>query len=238
MNETDKTAELSLKQILLILKDKIFWLIFAVLLGAVVAGCVSVLFMPKLYTAEVQLYISATGTNESSVQNSYLQAGETLASNYSVILENEDVIAEVASNISTEMSVSEVRNALSISAVSNTSVLQVSAKTKDPELSAEICNTMAKIAPTVLKRVTKAGSAEAINVAKIPNSPSSPNVKKNILIGALACFIVAVLIILAMYLFDNKVKGEEDLKRRLGVPVLGTLPTFENKKGRWEDAKR
>jgi capsular polysaccharide biosynthesis protein len=108
-----------------------------------------------------------------------------------------------------------------------TEVLRISAVTTDPNLSAEICNTMAAVAPGVLERVVKAGSVEVINTAKVPMGPSSPNIIRNTQIGAILGFIGSYAIFLVLYMLDNTVKNVEDLKNHIDVAVLGEIPNFD-----------
>ena len=79
-------------------------------------------------------------------------------------------------HICTPMTARELSGVISMQSVNQTEVLQISAETVSPELSAEICNTLAEVAPSVLQRVVKAGSVEVIGSAKAPQNASSPNV--------------------------------------------------------------
>ena len=65
-----------------------------------------------------------------------------------------------------------------------------------------------------------------MDYARLPKEPVSPNNVRNAVIGALAGFVVAVLLVVMQVLLDVRVKGEEDLKRICQAPVLGTIPDF------------
>jgi capsular polysaccharide biosynthesis protein len=72
-----------------------------------------------------------------------------------------------------------------------------------------------------------------IGSASVPNEPSSPNVKRNTLIGAFAFLLVSIFVSIIAFLKDNTVKGEKDIQEKLKVPVLGEIPdlTADNKGG-------
>jgi len=76
------------------------------------------------------------------------------------------------------VSVSELKNSITMAADGDTEVLKISAQTKDPNVSAEICDIYAEVAPVFLVRIIGAGSVEVIGDAEVPQSPSAPDVKK------------------------------------------------------------
>ena len=105
-------------------------------------------------------------------------------------------------------------------------MLRISAETGDPQLSAAICNELAALAPGVLEQVVKAGSVEVIGKAQAAKAPSSPNTKRNTLLGAVLLLVLSCGATILVYLLDNTVKGEEDIRQRLDLPVLGEIPSF------------
>ena len=142
-------------------------------------------------------------------------------------------MAQVANEVALTMpcTYNQVANAIQMTAASDTWVLKVEAETDDPELSAAICNAVAKVAPQVLTEVVGAGTAKAIGTAHVPTAPSSPNVLMNSAVGGVVGLVIAVIIVLLRSLLDNTVKSEEELKDRFDVPVLGEIPDFyESKK--------
>lgn len=62
--------------------------------------------------------------------------------------------------------------------------------------------------------------------AQAPEAPSSPNTKRNTLLGAVLLLALSCGVTILVYLLDNTVKGEEDIRQRLDLPVLGEIPSF------------
>ncbi|HKY23485.1 MAG TPA: polysaccharide biosynthesis tyrosine autokinase [Vicinamibacterales bacterium] len=62
--------------------------------------------------------------------------------------------------------------------------------------------------------------------AVVPRSPFTPNVRRNILLGALAGILLAVGLVLGIDYLDDTVKTPEDITRRLKLPFLGLVPAI------------
>ena len=60
-----------------------------------------------------------------------------------------------------------------------------------------------------------------------PSHPSSPNVKKNAVIGALAGVFLAIVGILVAEVLDDRVRRPEDIEETLGMTLLGVVPDID-----------
>ena len=63
-----------------------------------------------------------------------------------------------------------------------------------------------------------------------PITPTSPNLMKNVLMGGLIGAILVIGAIILLYMLDDTVKDEEDVKKYLGVNTLATFPERRKKK--------
>ena len=219
--------ELSLHELFFAIKKRWKAIVAFTILGALVAFVLSAYVLPKKYTSSLDMYVNNSNkVVESGNRNQNdLNAAQMLANTYIVILKNPEVLRQVASNMG-NITASDLNQALSLRVADETEVLRISAETENPQLSADICNALAAVAPEVLQRVVKAGSVEVIGAATPATAPSSPNVKRNTLLGALLLLVLSTGVTVLAFVMDNTVKGEEDIKQRLGLPVLGEIPSF------------
>ncbi|MCI9414840.1 MAG: hypothetical protein HFJ79_06680 [Clostridiales bacterium] len=232
---------IDIKSILLVFLKGIKVLIAATVIGCLLMFIVSKFVMTPLYTSSVSMYVSSNSDNVNTNLNvNDITASQKLIDTYIVILQQREVMKQVAEEVALTMpcTLKQVQEAITMSAKSNTWVLQIDAVTDDPDLSAAICNAMAKVAPEVLTEVVGSGSATSIGTAVPSVSPSSPHVVTNSIIGALAGLVLAALYLLIRYMTDTTVKSEEDLKNRYDVPILGEIPDFyQQKKGGYSYGK-
>lgn len=229
MREQEFNLE-DIRAFLLYLKKRWLWIVLATVVGFALLFVVSKFGMTEKYTSDVSLYVTnlAETTDSKDADLNNLNAAQKLVDTYIVILQDDDILTQVVQELSVPMTEKQLESTLSMSAVNETEVLKISATTGSPALSAEICNTLAGLAPDVLKRVVKAGSVEVIGAAKPATAPSSPNVQKNAILGAMAGFTLCVGVLLLIFMMDTTVKSEEELRAHFNVPILGEIPDFDD----------
>lgn len=212
-------------------------------------------YLPLQYTASTYMYVK-NGDNaeeKNAINQQDLMASKSLVETYIVILKNDTVVKQVGMELVSKfgvseiakcftvkngmVSVSELKNSIAMAADGDTEVLKISAQTKDPNVSAEICDIYAEVAPVFLMRIIGAGSVEVIGDAEVPQSPSAPDVKKITMIAALAGLVLSAGIVVLIYLLDRTIKSEEDI-RSFSLAYLGEVPELvearSGKKKRWK----
>ena len=76
----------------------------------------------------------------------------------------------------------------------------------------------------------EADAVNTIEEANLPSSPSSPNVTRNIAIGAMLGILIAAGIIVLIYILDDTIKTPDDVEHYLGLNVLTSIPIEEGVK--------
>ena len=135
MNESKKPyasvggTELSLWDITKILLAKIHWLLLAGVVVAAGVYAVVTIFVTPTYESRVSFYVynSADNSSQGTINNSDLQAAESLATTYSKILASNSVLDSVLSDLRAETSLSrkELSRMVNVSVVSDTQLLEV-----------------------------------------------------------------------------------------------------------------
>lgn len=243
---------MTFQDMLAVLIMRIKFIILIAVLGGVSAFCVSEFLITKKYQSSVQIYVKSTADTSATgdINATQISTAKSLAETYIIILNDNTVYERIADRFSDEyepeklngrvpmikndkgelqISPSYIKSCVSIAAVNESEILQISAQTEYPQISADICNYMVDVAPDILRRVTKAGSVEEISAPKVPTAPSSPNVKKNTAAGVLAGIVLSIAFVLLHRYFNNRVIGASDIKERYGVSVLAEIPSFEIK---------
>ena len=252
VNEESK-VNLSLKDLLnLIWKNLSLFIALAVLGGTIGFSLAKWAITPK-YTSSFTMYVNGgKDSNDSrSLNLNEINAAQKMVNTYIVILQDNDVLQNVANQLSKEyskeflqqylsyvntaegsqISVGSLKKLISLSAVNNTEVLQISAETPNAALSAKICSIISNIAPDVLTQVTKAGSVEVISKPSVATSPSSPKVSRYLLIGFAAGLFIAALIVFLREILDNKLRSSENLTTKYeNIALLGVVPNIDSKK--------
>ncbi|MCS4487694.1 Wzz/FepE/Etk N-terminal domain-containing protein [Streptococcus sciuri] len=196
---------------------KKFLILFVSLFVAVLAFLASTFLLQKEYTSTTRIYV--VNRTDNNITNQDLQAGSYLVNDYKEIITSADVINQVI-----EKEKLSRAPKVSVAIPSDTRVISISIKAYSAKEAARVANTIREVAIQKIKDVAKVEDVTTLEVAKVPNAPSSPDVKRNTLLGFLVgAFLTMVAVILAEVL-DDRVKSAEDVENKLELTLLGTVP--------------
>lgn len=189
-----------------------------------------------LYRSHAKLYVENKITSGETITSSDLSAGQRLANTCSQIFKTDAVLDPIAKTLREEdgivLSTGQLSGMISVVAVDESEILQVSVTSTDPELSRRVTEILVDIAPNAYKSIINTGTMKRLNTTIAANrNPISPNVKGNIVKGALAGAVVSIALALIVDLFDTKVKSEDDLFEMYNIPVFAEVMDFNLKSG-------
>lgn len=227
---------LDFKVIFYMLRTKVIWVVVAAVVGALAAFAISAFLLTEQFTSQTQVYISNTQElQDSKIQSSDLTASRSMANTYCIILESpraSDLLKEKLEQNETYAQSKVKTYDLSFSVVSNTEVLRIRVKSADPQLSALVCNTMVEVAIDLINEIFDSGRCNPLGEA-VPNYvPSSPNIRANMLIGLMAGMVISGALVVFWFMLDNRVKDENDFVQKVGIPVLGEVPSMHEAGGK------
>ena len=224
MNEINE-VEISLADILLILKKRFVWIFLAcVILGGATFGYTK-LFVPDTYKATASVYVYGNAGPETQyTTKSERDYAVSLVDTYIVVLESNTVMEKVLSTLNLDWSPDDLKRMVSCSAINGTEVFSVTVSYQDPAMAQLLADTIVKVAPAEIIRVVKAGGVEVLDYANLPTVPSAPNPIKDGVLGAIIGLILSWGIFLLVEIFDTKIWDEKSLTETFEFPVLGSIP--------------
>ncbi|MTV97131.1 capsular polysaccharide biosynthesis protein CpsC, partial [Streptococcus pneumoniae] len=108
----------------------------------------------------------------------------------------------------------------------DTRIVSVSVNDRVPEEASRIANSLREVAAQKIISITRVSDVTTLEEARPAISPSSPNIKRNTLIGFLAGVIGTSVIVLLLELLDTRVKRPEDIENALQMTLLGVVPNL------------
>lgn len=226
--EENRDINIDLRKIFSMLKKKVIFIIIISLIGGVLAGCITNFFIEPKYTASIKMHVYSSSDNRvasnSTITQSEIEASQRLVNTYLVVVGSNTFTQKVADKIGNGITPEIIRSMMSCSQIEDTLAFQVNVTSTDPQLAADVANEIANTCPEEIVRILKVGGVEVIDYATAPTSPSSPNLKRNILIGLAFSFAVSFVFFFIKELFDTRITDEKDLEREFDIPILGTIP--------------
>ena len=228
MNTTDNTSiEIDILYLLKKLWQKKVLIIFSALLFGLVALVFSAFVVKPTYTSSTRIYVAnqTAGTNNLTAQD--LQAGSYLVNDYMEIIISDSDLSDVINREGLTMAEGDLRGMIRVSIPNDTRIITISVNSKDPQDAQQLANSVREIAAEKIKVVTKVEDVTTIEEAKVPTSPSSPNIKRNVMLGALVGGFIAVAFVLLLEVLDDRVRRPEDVEEVLGLVLIGVVPDTE-----------
>ncbi len=227
MNTNDNASiEIDVLYLLRKLWSKKFFIVFVGLLVGTIALLGSVFFMKPKYTSTTRIYV-VSRSSDTSLTNQDLQAGSYLVNDYKEVITSSEVLSSVIDQEKLSMSTGELSKEIAVTIPTDTRVISIAVTDTDAQRACDIANTVRQVAAEKIKAVTKVDDVTTLESATKPNHPSSPNVKKNAAIGALAGVFLAVVGILVAEVLDDRVRRPEDIEEVLGMTLLGVVPDVD-----------
>ena len=224
----DDEIEIDLLQLFWVMKRRLWIMILAVVVGAAAAMLYTTTLVEPVYTSSTMIYILNKTNNITSLSD--LQLGTQLTKDYKVLVTSRPVLEQVTRNLGLNMSYQQLNGKITVNNPADTRILTISARDTNPETARAIADEMAS--------VSVARIAEIMDSVP-PTAPSSPNVRKNTVLGGLAAGIAAAGIIILLYLMNDSIRNAGDIERYLDLNTLGQIPEFEEnerrkkKKSKW-----
>lgn len=227
--EEDKNedVEIDLVEIWQVIKKQFGLLVVIVILCAILAGVISKFFIAPKYTSSSTIFLTPSISESGVVDFTSQNSNEKLVNNVMALLVQDNILSEVAKQTGME-SIEELRNQIEVSNDTNTTLVKVEATTLDPKLSKNIVNSMVNVFIDTMQENLNLKNIEIVDKAKLSYEPSGPNVKKNILIGAAAGFVIDALIVVLKVLTNTRLKSKEEAEKYLNLPVFCELPVIKD----------
>ena len=227
--EEDKNedVEIDLVEIWQVIKKQFGLLVVIVILCAILAGVISKFFIAPKYTSSSTIFLTPSIRESGVVDFTSQNSNEKLVNNVMALLVQDNILSEVAKQTGME-SIEELRDQIEVSNDTNTTLVKVEATTLDPKLSKNIVNSTVNVFIDTMQENLNLKNIEIVDKAKLSYEPSGPNVKKNILMGAAAGFVMDALIVVLKVLTNTKLKSKEEAEKYLKLPVFCELPVIKD----------
>ena len=151
-------------------------------------------------------------------------SAKNLISTYAVIIKGNTVLNEVIDELELDMTYGELYKMVEVADVDSTQIMKITVTDTDAKRAGEIVQTIADIVPDVLVEKVEAGSCKTVSDVAINPNKVFPQTKKYVVLaGLLGAVLVCGVLVLAHLLHDTVV-DDEDVQKKLGLPVLGLIP--------------
>lgn len=229
MEKKDEVVEIDLAKLFRFYLKNWVAILAGILLCALLALGYTKFFVTPLYRAQVTVYVNNTrgGQSADSISGSNLSTAQQLVNTYVNIIKSDTVLNQVIKAGRLDCDAASLRSIMSAQQVENTEMFVVSVAHPDPEIAAHIVNTIVQVAPAKIAEFVEGSSTKIIDYASVPQHPFTPSYPKNVVLGGLLGAVAVVLFLTMRYMFDMRIKTEDDIEQYFKAPILGVIPSFD-----------
>ena len=226
MNETNnEEIEIDLSQLFRDLMSKWKIILACVLVCTIVSGLFTLFFIDKKYQSVSRIYLKPA-VNEGVVDNTTINANNSMAKNYVKIMQGETILSTVADRLGSTLA--EVKEAVTVEQEStDTQIIRIQATTTNATLSKNIVDNTIDVFFSEMQPILQIDNMVILDEAKVNETAVSPNLKMNVLIGALLGLVGSCGVIVVMYMLDTRLRTKEQAEEYLDIPVFGTVPYYK-----------
>lgn len=219
---TNEEVEIDLIDLFYLLRSRLWLILLSGIVIASIVGMVSSFLLTPIYTSTAKLYILSKSTSLTSLAD--IQLGTQLTQDYMVLVKSRPVVTQVIDNLDLDMTYEGLSGIISVSNPTNTRILVIQAQYPDSLVAKKIVDEFADVSKSQIAQIMDAEEPTIVENGYASPFPSSPNITKNIIIGALIGIIATSAIIIVLHLMDDTIKDSEDIEKYLGISTLGLIP--------------
>lgn len=219
----DEEMEIDLIELFGYFLEKIWWIIGAFLLGALLAGLITHFAITPKYTATAKMYM-VSSSSQSVVDLTDLNIGQSISGDYVELLKTRPIVEGVIEEQHLDYTYKEMLGMISLSIVNNTRIIRIDVTSTDKQEAMRIANALADKGVTELPKLMETPEPHIAEYAIVPANKSAPSLTKNTMIGALLAMLLMLAIFTVRFLMDDTFKYAEDIEKEFGVMPLTVIP--------------
>ena len=230
MKEQD-TIEINVIQLLKALwAKKVLILLVAIVEGAVSFTYSSFVVKPE-YRSTTRIYVvNRNQSDKPGLTNQDLQAGTYLVKDYREIILSQDVLEKVVSDLGLTINAKTLAKKVQVTVPADTRIVSISVSDHKPDEASRIANALREVAAQKIIAVTRVSDVTTLEEARPATGPSSPNIRRNTLMGIGAGAGLVIVVVLLVELLDDRVKRPEDIEDVMKISLLGVIPDMDKLK--------
>jgi len=195
------------------------------ILVGIIGLVISVFLITPQYESTSELYVLSKSTSITSLAD--IQMGTNLTNDYMVVVKGRPVLEQVISNLNLEETYGSLKGRVVLNNPSNSRILQITVTDPDSARAKLIADEIAEVSSKFISAKMDQDPPTIISYGYADGKPVSPNTMMNTAIGVLIGAFMSMALVVVTYLLNDTITNAEDIERKLGLNLLGTLPFEE-----------
>ncbi len=202
---------------------KKLWIIVLISIVCIVGGLT---YSFKIKTPMYKSTTSVILASGQTITQSDLTLYQKLINTYTQIAKSRNVLNNTISNLNLNYNYNQLKDNVTVSAVSDTEIINISVVDKSPTLAKKIADSIANNFKDEVASIYNLTNISILDESVVAQTPYNYNILKDTIIYvALGLFIGFVYVFLRYY-FDRNIKSKEEVESRVNLPIMGSIRDF------------
>ena len=211
-------------------KRKLIIVLVAIVTGAMAFAYSTFLVKPQ-YSSTTRIYVvNHNQDDKPGLTNQDLQAGAYLVKDYREIILSQDVLEKVVKDLGLTINSKALSQKIQVTVPADTRIVSISVSDHKPDEASRIANALRDVAAQKIISVTRVSDVTTLEEARPATGPSSPNIRRNTIMGVVVGAGLVIVVVLLVELFDDRVKRPEDIEEVMKISLLGVIPDLSKLK--------
>lgn len=224
--------EIDLKELFDMFWSKKVQIILMILIFITIGIIYTVQFKTPIYSSSTTLVLASSGNdkldNNTMIMASDLTVNSKLVSTYSELIKSKKVLKEVSLNLDIEIDEEELKDSISVSAVEDTELIEITVKNQNPTYAAQIANEITDVFTRKVKEIYNINNVQIVDKAEVDTRPSNINHAKDVIMFACIGLVIAIIYVILANMLDNSIKTAQDVETAYDIPVLVSIPMIKH----------
>lgn len=223
VDSRESENEIDLLELGYMLLDQVHYIIFFLLLGALLLNAYAFFGITPTYESTAKLYV-VSASKDSVVDLTDLDIGTSLTSDYEELILSYPVLDQVLEGLQLDMDRKQLKSMISLTNPEDTRILAMTVTSTDPQEAADIANKLAEVSVEYLPETMSTNAPNIAQTAEVSYERVNPSYSKYTLLGALLGAILFCGYVTIKYLMNDTIRNMEDMEKYFGIVPLASIP--------------
>ena len=224
--------EMDLKELFNMFWSKKFQIILIILIFSIIGFIYTIEFITPMYDASTTLVLVSSAddtlTTNTMITATDVSLNSKLVATYSELIKSKNVLREVISNLNTDLEEDMLKNYITVSAVEDTELIEITVRNEEPSNAAVIANEIAEVFTDKVKEIYNINNVQIVDKAEVSSEPANINHTKDIIMFASIGLVIAIIYVIVANMLDTTIKTAEDVETAYNIPVLVSIPMIKH----------
>ena len=225
-NQTNEYYTIDLAHIFKALLNKVWVIALSGFLAAVLGCSIAAFVITPTYSSSIMLYVDNTNTAEGTkltISSSEMAAAQDLAKTYGEILNARTTLEKVIEDTGVTYTYRELAKKIVAAPANDTEIIKVTVTTSNPEKSANIANSIARILPERVYEINQKHMVP-VDYAVPEYDKVAPSITMYTIVGGILGALLAAMVIAIFALTNNTIHDEDYILKTHNCPILAKVP--------------